>query len=678
MKKIMKTLTTFLGLLLLTRVILAEPLDYSVSWIGNSFSGGDAGWVPQDVQDIFVTPDGTVYTTVGWEEHRGNIAAFRGGKILQQSAHWKSGGIDRLVGETITANETFIFFATGTPNGHDGKVQGTNLARRERSDIASRKNERRREVGIVIKGLAVSADRLFAACEDQKIRVFDLELNKLDEWPIPAAGEMAAAPDGNLWLIDENAGTVYCIAPDGLRIKNRDLQLEKGVIPRDIAITSQGDMLIADGGRNRQIRIYHELDRAPVFKKAMGEPGGVFSGAKPGAFGELRLIAPIGVGTDQNGNVYVACGPYSQTHGGTAIIQSYSPDGELNWRVMSTEWLDTVDVDQTSGGTVLYGSKYRYALDLDQPVGRQWTLQAITLDPDRYPEDPRLKSAALGGVWHRVIQGRRFLFFPDMNGGNLYIYRFDPETEGEIAIPCGTIATGQIWLDANADGRSAASEVSSHKTGETRGWFVEENGTVWQATRNSGIFAYPMAEISDNGVPIYRQEDRVRYNMPEPFTELRRIRYDRTTDTMYLAGSTADARAEHWKPMGPNLIQFKGWHKERTQTWSQVMPHEKAKGGHESYEPFDFAVEGDFVFVVYAGRLPSQNLPTGTVMVLDKGTGEYVGHMQPSGTRTGTVPMDALQDMVHSINAHRLADGEYLVFIEDDGYTKNVMYRWKP
>ena len=40
--------------------------------------------------------------------------------------------------------------------------------------------------------------------------------------------------------------------------------------------------------------------------------------------------------------------------------------------------------------------------------------------------------------------------------------------------------------------------------------------------------------------------------------------------------------------------------------------------------------------------------------------------------------MDALQDMVNSINAHRLADGEYLVFIEDDGYTKNVMYRWKP
>jgi len=52
--------------------------------------------------------------------------------------------------------------------------------------------------------------------------------------------------------------------------------------------------------------------------------------------------------------------------------------------------------------------------------------------------------------------------------------------------------------------------------------------------------------------------------------------------------------------------------------------------------------------------------------------------MKPTGKRTGTVPMDALQDMVHSINACRTPSGEYLIFVEDDGYTKNLMYRWKP
>jgi len=147
---------------------------------------------------------------------------------------------------------------------------------------------------------------------------------------------------------------------------------------------------------------------------------------------------------------------------------------------------------------------------------------------------------------------------------------------------------------------------------------------------------------------------------------------------MYLGGSTPQAKAEHWKPMGPNLIKFEQWHAQPKIGWHKVLPHETAPGGHESFEPCDLAVEGDYAFIVYAGRLPSQNLPTGTVMILRNKSGEHVGHMQPSGNRTGTVPMDALQDIVHSINAYQRSDGEYLILIEDDGYTKNLLYRWHP
>jgi hypothetical protein len=179
-------------------------------------------------------------------------------------------------------------------------------------------------------------------------------------------------------------------------------------------------------------------------------------------------------------------------------------------------------------------------------------------------------------------------------------------------------------------------------------------------------------------VAVYDVAARRHSPMPVPLTELRRLVYDRTSDAMYLGGSTATDKAEHWKPMGPNLVRFDGWSAGPRIAWHLVLPHETSRGGHESHEPFDFAVAGDYAFVVYAGRLPSQNLPTGTVMVFDKQNRRYLGHMQPSGTRTGAVPMDALQDMVHSINAFRRADGEYLVWIEDDGYTKNVMYRWQP
>ena len=46
----------------------------------------------------------------------------------------------------------------------------------------------------------------------------------------------------------------------------------------------------------------------------------------------------------------------------------------------------------------------------------------------------------------------------------------------------------------------------------------------------------------------------------------------------------------------------------------------------------------------------------------------------------------ALRDIRKSFGKHEVihgvsldvADGEFVVFIEDDGYSKNLMYRWKP
>lgn len=654
-----------------------EPLDYSVSWIGNTFSGGDAGWVPQDVEDIFVMPDGTVYTTVGWEEHRGNIAAFRDGKLIQQTAHWKDGGIDRIVGETITANADYVFYATGTPDSNDKELEMAILARRDRADIASRKLEKRVEVGRRISGVAASGERVFAACDDGRIRVFDMELETAGDWPAPSPGEMAVDASGKLWIIDNAAKVVRRFDADGKELP-QVVRFPDGVIPMDVAVTPGGNLLVADGGRNRQVLVYHRIDTEPELERTLGEKGGAFAGDRPGAFGDRRFVAPTAVGGDAEGNVCVACGPYAETQGGTAVIQSYASDDRLNWRVMSTEWLSTVDVDRTSGGTVLHGSKYRYSLDPGLPPGRQWAVEAITLHPDKYPGDPRLQSAKVGGVWHRRIGERDYLFMPDMNGGNLYVFRSDPGKEGEIAVFCAHISTAELWVDRNGNGTKDTGETADNPTGETRGWDVEDDGTIWQATLNGGIFTYPLGNFLESGVPDYRIADRKRFPTPAPFTELRRIVYDRAEDTMYLGGSTESAPAGHWKPMGPNLARYDQWHGGRRLAWHKVLPHEKSENIHESYEPSDLAVEGDHVFVVYVGMLPSQNLPAGTVMAFARSDGRHLGHFQPTGTRTGKVPMDALQDIVHSMNVYRRADGEYFIFIEDDGYTKNILYRWKP
>ena len=662
---------TLLFVVILTSPAKAAPLDAEVSWIGNTFPGGDSGWVPQDVADIFVTPDGTVFTTVGWEEHRGNLAEFKDGKLIRQSAHWRNGGIDRLVGDTICANENHVYFATGMSAGDNSKISGTNLARRDRADISSKGAEIRVDAGSAIQGVAVGGDRVFASCADGVMRMYDPDLKPVGEWLFADGGEMAVDANGNLWIIDTATHMIRNRSAEGLDLKS-DIRLPEGVIPTDLATAPGGHLLIADGGRNRQVLVFKNITSRPVHERTIGEKEGIYAGPVRGKFGALRFISPIGVGADAAGNVVVASGPYGKRHGGTTVIESYAPDDSLKWRVLATEWLDTVDAAEDA--TALYGSIYRYSFS----SGGQWETEAITLDPDRFPEDSRLMAADRGGVWHRLIGGRRYLFMPDMTGSSLDVFRFDPEKLGEIAAPCASIGTKDLWVDRDGDGRRSEAEVTALESGETRGWFVGEEGTVWQATRSSGIYEHPLAETLPNGVPVYGAGSRKHRPMPEPFTELRRILYDQSSDTLYLGGSTATDKAHHWKPMGPNLIRYDHWSVTPEIAWSTVFKHEEGSGGHESFEPFDFAMAGDHLFVVYAGRLPSENLPPGSVMVVKRSDGKTVGHFQPSGTRTGAVPMDALQDMVHSINAHRRRNGEYVVFIEDDGYTKNVVYRWKP
>jgi len=51
-----------------------------------------------------------------------------------------------------------------------------------------------------------------------------------------------------------------------------------------------------------------------------------------------------------------------------------------------------------------------------------------------------------------------------------------------------------------------------------------------------------------------------------------------------------------------------------------------------------------------------------------------VGHLEPSD-EVGEI---GLQDLRETMSVHRRADGEYLVFLEDDYKAKTVLYRWRP
>jgi hypothetical protein len=59
---------------------------------------------------------------------------------------------------------------------------------------------------------------------------------------------------------------------------------------------------------------------------------------------------------------------------------------------------------------------------------------------------------------------------------------------------------------------------------------------------------------------------------------------------------------------------------------------------------------------------------------LKRSDGSSVGHFEPSA-EIGEI---GLQDIRETLTAHRRADGEYLVFLEEDWKSKVLLFRWKP
>src|SRR6266571_8317895 len=61
-------------------------LEAVTSWIGNSY-GGAKKWVQQDIHAMAVTPDGTVFTNVQWDEAGGNAGEYRDGELIRYGLH---------------------------------------------------------------------------------------------------------------------------------------------------------------------------------------------------------------------------------------------------------------------------------------------------------------------------------------------------------------------------------------------------------------------------------------------------------------------------------------------------------------------------------------------------------------------------------------------------------------
>jgi hypothetical protein len=416
----------------------------------------------------------------------------------------------------------------------------------------------------------------------------------------------------------------------------------------------------------------------------------------PGTPGPLRFNGLTGVAADAHGNIYVAMngrGPRTigKDNGGVgdgAVLEGYSADGHRLFRLEGLLFVDGADVDRGSvsqdGNTLsVYTGNWHFTLDLSKSApGSEWHTAGFTANRFRYPDDAlyHANRSERGMPMVRRIEGKPFVFYTDMFSEMLKIYRFDPAHEGETAIPAGLIGARTLdwpperpnrgewmWRDANGDGRINREEIQG--TGvpadDATCWYVDLHGDVWEGFIERGVRRYRLEGLDHFGNPRYDYAHADTFAMPAPFTRIQRIVYVPETDTMFLSGSTAEFPWDKldWNESGKVIARYDHWSTKRTLRFQIPVDSWSTK-----VEPVEgIAQEGDYLFVVERA--------TAQVRVYDANNGSQVGAMRPGpevGSHSGYI------DVPMGMTVYRRANGEYLVFVEEDSLGKVILYRWTP
>jgi hypothetical protein len=722
-------------LLLSTTPLFASPkLPARVTWIGNSYPGGDGKHVPQDIDALCVTPDGRVFSNVFWEEGGGNVTEFKDGKVLGNAGHTHGWG--HTGGKAIACNSKYLYIGcrmeneggglkdlstwppkgktwlgisrrplndirkaapfAGAKGGAGGTLKGAFLIVAEVND-----NDKVQD----LPGIAADDKRLYVSCPaDNTIKIYNAETMALIRTTkVKNPGWLTLDQEGTLLMVrdapedvrendavftDENGEPLKkrATTQKSLAIFDRDEKAQENLTVgfevnlSSLAAFPPGTFLIPDEGvEQRILRLTGEIGESPI----IGQDFGIFS-PPAGKFGDLRFNNLSAVASDANGNFYVA--HRGSTGGGSTVLESYNSQNELNWRLFGLNFVDMADVDPADD-TQIFTKEERFSYDYSKRGVAAWKYEAYTFSPYKNAHDPR-QHISSAGAWVRRIGGKRVLFVNDMNAEHLQAYRFD----GELAVfqalfakrhlknddnwPPGQPAKGEwIWRDIYGAGAFQGDEYDSRETDapSAQGWWVDSNGGVWLATEKSGLRYFP-CEVK-NGLPHWTYATMQTWPHAKEFSEVKRVRYDVKTDTLYLGGTKGKDKNQHWKPMGPVMARYDNWLKgDKKLRWQITAPYQKGSQGHSSAEPMGFDVAGDYIFVPYTGASKEMKWSTGHIEVFRAADGQSVGHMEP-GADIGEI---GLQDIRECLRAHQRKDGEYIVFLEDDYKAKILMYRWKP
>lgn len=223
---------------------------------------------------------------------------------------------------------------------------------------------------------------------------------------------MKIGPEGNVWLTDSGAHTVYKYSPEGERLMTLGTPGEPGEDdrhfnrPTDMAITPAGDIFVTDGYGNS--RVVH-FDAEGRFVKTWGKLG-----TAPGEFD-----TPHGIVVDSKGRLYVA-------DRSNARVQIFDQSGRFlaEWRNLMVPWgiwvTETDDIYVCGSSPMRWGSGGRLGappkdqllmkLNTEGRVLEHWTFPLGTIGES----DP--EPGSLNWVHAVAVDSRGDVYLCDIQG----------------------------------------------------------------------------------------------------------------------------------------------------------------------------------------------------------------------------------------------------------------------
>lgn len=708
--------------------------SYRTSWLLND-GGNQASHIMHWMDYMAVRPDGVTATVTGWEEGGSNVTVFNPqGNIQSVPTNSGTGGYGRMsmIGVALDEKYTYQLLSQNGCDGANASKNTNGLPQYPQcGDAYTWKTVRRYNIltggpaafskgygyagdmlvvhsGLGdLKGIAILKNEIFVADESgDSVKVY----NKLtmDSKPLrkfkfaDGIGQLSPDNQGGMWMLQPNKQIVRFDIITGSLLEQKITFPEEVEATTFFVDTIANRILVADNGINQNIRIYTDIAGTPNYSSSFGTQYGIHSGIA-GKYEPLKFFDIKGVGADASGKIYVA---NSAPNGGT-VLQAYRPDGSLMWDKKGLVFTSTACADPNQIEDV-YTFDKKVKMDYSKTAaGSEWSFVAYTLNRFKYPDDPRIHGAFYTSAWIKYINGQKFLFATDMYASQLAGFRFDPTTDGEIAIPCFFMNVSGwdinsdyptklgsdkdfIWMDKNGDGAMQDDEFT-YKSGFDSPYamavWVDTDGNIWKGVRENGVRFIPLKEVNSKGVPIYDFAESTKLDIVNAEIGLdgvKRLVYDREADELYISGFSSQkpdvkldgSGTDSWWSMGSTVCMYKNVlasiksnpsanFKNINPDWRIFIPF--VASGEEGSENTakSFTVGGDYMFNTLAMN--------GRINVYKRTNGEYLGQIQPGSEVS---KQSGWTDIDYSINVTKTPT-EYLIFNEENANAKVIMYRVK-